>query len=101
MLDQPTVRRREDGSIDIDFHRQAGLTERRRVMTEFFHGMKKLHRGAIAVLLLAAALYMAPRDVAGGNAVSATSAQHNGVIVNPLSSSAQFVGAGTASPTRM
>src|SRR5262245_61293665 len=94
MLDRTTVRRREDGSIDIDFYRQAGLTERRRVMADFFLAMKKLHRGVIAVLLLAAALYMAPRDVAGGDAASA---QHNGVI----SSSAQFVGPGTVSPALM
>ncbi len=31
MLDQTTVRRREDGSIDIDFYRQSGLAERRAV----------------------------------------------------------------------
>ena len=33
MLDQTTVRRREDGSIDTDFYRQQGLAERRAVMS--------------------------------------------------------------------
>ena len=90
MLEQPHVRRRHDGSIDIDFYRQADLTERRLVMTDFFRGLKKVHRGVIAVMILAAALYMAPsRDGTGWNAASLT-ARHNSAFLQPLSSSAQL-----------
>jgi hypothetical protein len=32
MLDRTTVRRREDGSIDVDFYRRQGLAEHRAVM---------------------------------------------------------------------
>jgi hypothetical protein len=78
MFEHPNIRRRCDGSIDIDFYRQAALNERRLVMTNFTRG-KSVHRGVIAVLLLAAAaLYMAPsRDSTGWNEASAIGAQHN------------------------
>jgi hypothetical protein len=35
------IRRRPDGSIDIDFYRQKGLMERRAYITRFFSGAKK------------------------------------------------------------
>jgi hypothetical protein len=67
------IRRRIDGSIDIDFYRQAGLTERRVVMTNFFGGAKKLVKPLVAAAVLAGALYLAPaRDGAGWNGPSAT-----------------------------
>jgi hypothetical protein len=36
------IRRRLDGSIDIDFYRQKALMERRAYMTRFFSGARKL-----------------------------------------------------------
>jgi hypothetical protein len=96
MFAQPHIRRRDDGSIDIDFYRQAALTERRLVMTGFARGLKKVHRGVIAVLILAAALYMAPsRDRTGWNEASVT-ARHNGAFLQPLRNSAQLYAMGTA-----
>jgi len=41
MLDQTTVRRREDGSIDIDFYGQQGLAERRAVMRRTVRSLGK------------------------------------------------------------
>jgi hypothetical protein len=89
-MQELSTRRRTDGSIDIGFCRDAGPTERRLAMTDFARGAKKLHRGVIAVLLLAAAIYMAPsRDGAGWNEASVT-ARHNGAFLQPLSTSAQL-----------
>ena len=91
MLEQPNIRRHHNGSIDIDFYRQAGLTERCLVMTGFVSGLKKAQRGVIAVLLLAAAIYMAPaRDGTGWNEASAISARHNSAFLQPLATSAQL-----------
>ena len=91
MFAQPDIRRRHDGSIDIDFYRQAGLTERRLVMTDFFRSVKEVHRGVIAVLLFAGAIYMAPsRDGTGWNEASAVTARHNSAFLQPLPSSAQL-----------
>ena len=91
MLEQQQIRRRQDGSIDIDFYRQVGLTERRLVMTDFFRGVKKVHRGVIAVLLMAAAISMAPsRDGTGWNQASAVTARHNSAMLQPLPTSAQL-----------
>jgi hypothetical protein len=100
MFEHPSFRRRDDGSIDIDFYRQAGLTERGVVMTGFLRGAKKALAGVVAVLLLAATFYMAPsREVAGRNAVSAVGARHDSTMLTPLSSSGRF--AGTAGPAPM
>ena len=52
--------RRLDGSIDIDFHRQRGLTERRVVMTRFFKPLRRFGRPLVAVAVVIAALSMAP-----------------------------------------
>ena len=41
MLDQNTVRRREDGSIDFDFYRQQGLAERRAVLRRTVRSLGK------------------------------------------------------------
>jgi hypothetical protein len=54
MLDQTTVRRRKDGSIDIDFYRQSGLAERRAVMKRAIGSVGK-HGRPFAALMVAAA----------------------------------------------
>lgn len=62
-----TTRRRRDGSIDIDFYRQQGLTERRAVMTGFVKGLVKLRKPLAAALVTVALLYaVAPRDGTAG-----------------------------------
>ena len=62
------IRRRLDGSIDIDFYRRKGLMERRAHMTNSFSGVKKLGKPLVAAAVLAGALYMAPaRDGTGWN----------------------------------
>jgi hypothetical protein len=62
------IRRRLDGSIDIDFYRHKGLMERRAVMTNFFSGAKTLVKPLVAAAVLAGALYTAPmRDGTGWN----------------------------------
>ena len=38
------VRRRRDGSIDIDFYRERGLSERRVIMAEVFKGLIRFRR---------------------------------------------------------
>jgi hypothetical protein len=42
------IRRRLDGSIDIDFYRRKGLMERRAYMTRLFSGAKKLGKPRVA-----------------------------------------------------
>jgi hypothetical protein len=75
------IRRRLDGSIDIDFYRQRGLMERRIVMTGFFKRFGQVVKPLAAVALIAAALCAAPSrngtgwvaptaSVAGSNKVS-------------------------------
>jgi hypothetical protein len=60
------IRRRLDGSIDIDFYRQRGLMERRIVMTGFFKRFGQVVMPLAAVALIAAALCAAPsRDGTG------------------------------------
>ena len=89
MFERPTIRR-HDGSIDIDFHRQARLSQHSSVMTGFSQGLEKIHRGVVAVLLLAAVLYIAPaRDGAGSND-GLVGTPHNGVVLKPLATSAQL-----------
>jgi hypothetical protein len=62
------IRRRLDGSLDIDFYRHKGLMERRAVMTDFFRGAKTLVKPLVAAAVLAGALYTAPmRDGTGWN----------------------------------
>ena len=89
MFEQPNFRRRDDGSIDIDFYRQAGLSERRLVMTDFARGLRKALRGVVAVLLLAATVYMAP---------SAINARPSGTVLEPLPNSAQVAAPCRVSP---
>ena len=45
------VRRRSNGTIDVDFYREQALTERAEVMTAFFRGVAKTARSAIASAL--------------------------------------------------
>ena len=90
MFEQPTIRRRDDGSIDIDFYRQAGLTERHLVMADFSRGrLRGAHRVVFAVIIVGAALYIAAaRDGAGWNEASAVTARHNSAFLHPLPASA-------------
>ena len=64
MIAQQDIRRRIDGSLDIDFYRQKGLMERRVVMTGFFRGAGKPL--AATALMLAALYAVAPRDSTAG-----------------------------------
>ena len=66
MTTQIPVRRRIDGSINIDFYRQQGLMERRIVMSGFVSGLRKTVRPAIAIAMLTAAICGMPgREGAG------------------------------------
>jgi len=68
MAAQQDIRRRIDGSIDIDFYRQKGLSERRVVMTGFFRGAGKPLAAAALVMI---ALYaIAPPDGTAGHGVN-------------------------------
>jgi hypothetical protein len=62
MIAQQDIRRRLDGSTDIDFYRQKGLMERRVVMTDFFRSAGKPLAAAALVLLTLYAV--APRAIA-------------------------------------
>jgi hypothetical protein len=74
------IRRRLDGSIDIDFYRQRGLMERRIVMTGFFKRFGQVVKPLAAVTLLAAALCAAPsRNGTGWVAPTASVAVSNKV----------------------
>jgi hypothetical protein len=77
------IRRRLDGSIDIDFYRQRGLMKRRIAMTGFFKGCGQVVKPLAAVALIVATLYAAPSrngtglvaptaSVAGSNEVGLT-----------------------------
>jgi hypothetical protein len=81
------IRRRLDGSIDIDFYRQRGLMERRIVMTRFFQGFGQFVKPPAAVALIAAALYAAPsRDGTGWVAPTASASGSNKVgLIYPMS----------------
>jgi hypothetical protein len=62
------IRRRLDGSIDINFYRQKGLMERRAYMTNLFSGAKKIGKPLLAAAVLAGALYIvSARDGSGWN----------------------------------
>jgi hypothetical protein len=80
------IRRRLDGSIDIDFYRQRGLMERRIVMTGFFKGFGQVVKPLAVVALIAAALYAAPsRDGTGWVAPTANVAGSNKVsLIYPM-----------------
>ena len=57
MLDRTTVRRRKDGSIDIDFYRQSGLAERRAVdETAPIRSVEKRGKPFAALMIAAAVL---------------------------------------------
>lgn len=90
MFEHPNIRR-DDGSIDIDFYRQAGLTERRLVMIDFFRGLGRFGRPLVAVLLGVATLAMAPpRDGVNGRAPIAATAKPYGVCLAPPAASDQL-----------
>jgi len=56
MHNQSTVRRREDGSIDIDFYRQRGLAERRAVLKRTIRSFGKRGKPFAAFTIVAAVL---------------------------------------------
>ena len=74
MLEQHEVRRRLDGSIDIDFYRQRGLMERRAVMTGFFTGLRGAAKPVVSAAVLMATLYMAHE---GSRNFAASDAERN------------------------
>ena len=80
------IRRRLDGSIDIDFYRQRGLMERCVMMTGFFKGFGKVVKPLAAVALIAGALYAAPsRDGTGWVAPTASVGGSNKVgLIYPM-----------------
>ena len=51
------IRRRDNGTIDIDYYRQRALSARREVMTNFFRGAGRVARPLIAVAVLSLAVY--------------------------------------------
>jgi hypothetical protein len=90
------IRRRLDGSIDIDFYRQKGLMERRAVVTGFFSGVGKVIRPAFAIAIVILAISLMPGSAGTGwNAPSATAIAANGPsLVSPVTSARlSFVGA--------
>jgi hypothetical protein len=82
-----SIRRRFDGSIDIDFYRQRGLMARRAVMTDFFKGMATGRKPLVAAAVIVAALYMSPaRDGTRWNGPSASSPRPNSAsLISPMS----------------
>lgn len=56
MLDHTTVRRREDGSIDIDFYRQQGLAERRAIFRRTVRSLGKPTRPFAVATIVATVL---------------------------------------------
>jgi hypothetical protein len=86
MIAQRQEIRRQDGSIDIDFYRQRGLTERRIMLTGFFKGLGQIVKPLVAVALVAAALYAAPsRDGTGWVGPTASVAGSNRVsLAHPM-----------------
>ena len=64
----PEIRRRPDGSIDIDFYRLRGLIERRAVQAGFFKRIRRIKSGLIAIAVLAMTVAVLPsHDGTGGN----------------------------------
>jgi hypothetical protein len=88
----PNTRRRPDGSIDIDFYRKAGLSERRLVVIRFARDLMRIHRVVIALLMLAATFYIAPaRDGTGWNEAAASGRRHDhAMLLQPHAGPAPF-----------
>jgi hypothetical protein len=85
------IRRRLDGSIDIDFYRRRGLMERRIVMTGFFKRFGRVVKPLAAVALIAGALCAAPsRDGTGWVAPTASVAESNKVSLAYPTTAAQL-----------
>lgn len=51
------IRRRDNGTIDIDYYRQRGLSMRREAMATTFKGIRGILRPAIAIATLAVAAF--------------------------------------------
>jgi hypothetical protein len=85
------IRRRLDGSIDIDFYRQRGVMERRIVMSGFFKGFGQIVKPLAAIALIAAALCAAPsRDGTGWVAPTASVAGSNKISLAYPTTAAQL-----------
>ena len=78
MLQQPNVRRRQNGSIDLDFYRREAAAERRLAIAEFVRGVARLRGGMIAAVVLAAGLYVAAQ---AGTYASATPRHESAVAL--------------------
>jgi hypothetical protein len=79
MLEQPNIRRRHDGSIDLDAYRQIALAERRLTITIFARSVAKMRGGLAAAVMLAAGLYVASHSGTGSEASAA--ARHNSAML--------------------
>ena len=79
MLTQSKVRRRQDGSIDIDAYRQIALAERRLTIAILARNIAKMRSGLAAAVVLAAGLYVASHSGTGSEASAA--ARHNSAML--------------------
>jgi len=79
---QTPIRRRTNGSIDIDFYRQQGLMERRAVMIGFVEGLRNIARPTIAIAIIVAAISAMPgHDGTGWTALSARVVVQDGHLI--------------------
>jgi hypothetical protein len=61
---QQEIHRRPDGSIDIEFYRDKGLTERHAVIKDVFRNAVKARSAYIVAVIVAAAVSIVPSRVA-------------------------------------
>ena len=66
------IRRRTNGTADIDRYRARALSERAGVRTDFFEGMSKLVRPALAAALLTLILFALVNQSPARNVSSTT-----------------------------
>ena len=59
-MDTPTIRRRTNGTIDLDFYRERALMERAAVRRNSFRRAGGLVRPAVAIAALLAAVAVVP-----------------------------------------
>jgi hypothetical protein len=80
------IRRRLDGSLDIDFYRHKALMERRMMLTGFFSGGAKVIRPAFAIAIVILTISLMPGSTGTGwNAPGVTAIQASGPsLVSPM-----------------
>ena len=80
------IRRRLDGSIDIDFYRHKALMERRVMLTGFFSGVGKVIRPVVAIAIVILTISLMPGLAGTGwNAPRATTISASGPsLVTPM-----------------